>query len=81
MRTVHIDGDVYYITDKGNIYNLFDTYMVSVYNKGKYVCQFGPDSLERALHNAHVYDGFKHIQAVVWDATTGKDVYKSQMEN
>ena len=52
-------------------------YMLSIYNNGKYQWQCGPYTLGEALRSAHIYDGLKHKQAVVWDSETGEDVYKS----
>lgn len=80
MRRANPENDVLYLADKRNIHNLFDTYMVVVYNSGKYECQYGPYSLGEALMTAHTYDGLKHRQAVVWNEHSGKDVYTSQRD-
>lgn len=72
--------NVHDIRDSRNVYSMWDTFMLIIYNNGKYQCQYGPFSLEEALRSAHVYDGLKHKQAVVWDSGTGEDVYKSKSD-
>lgn len=58
-----------------------NSYMVVLYNYGKYQYHYGPHSLNVAMELAHRYDGLKYRQAVVWNFNTGEDVYKSILVN